>query len=141
MHKSTLFLVIALLLQACSSSGKNEKVAEKMRMHEPSEMALLMRQMYEYHKVVKAQIVAKDSLLAYPDEFIKIHTAVLMDPSERDAEFDSLAVEFVKFQKSVFSTNLDSTTYYFNQSVKTCVACHQTRCTGPIPKIEKLLIN
>lgn len=141
MHIPLLFLVIVLLLQSCGSSDKIEKVAGKMLMHEPSEMALLMRQMYAYQKVVKTQIVSQDSLPAYPEEFTKIHTAVLMDPTERDVEFDSLAIKFIAFQKAVFTANSDSATYYFNQSVNTCVACHQTRCTGPIPKITKLLID
>ncbi|WP_232829159.1 hypothetical protein [Aureibaculum luteum] len=120
---------------------KKEKVGPEMKMYEPSEMALLMRQMYEFNKLTKAQIINRERLSAFPEEFVKIHNAIMTDPDERDSEFDSLAVQFVKFQKATYSTKSDSTAYYFNQSVNSCIACHQTRCTGPIPKIKKLIIN
>ncbi len=141
MHKSFCFLFTVLLLAACSKPVKKEKVGPEMKMYEPSEMALLMRQMYEFNKLTKAQIINRERLSAFPEEFVKIHNAIMTDPDERDSEFDSLAVQFVKFQKATYSTKSDSTAYYFNQSVNSCIACHQTRCTGPIPKIKKLIIN
>lgn len=109
-------------------------------MHEPTEMALLMRQMYEYNKLVKQQLIKGGRLAPFPEEFEKIHSAAVSDPSEKDAEFDSLAMVFMKFQNKTFSTKKDSSAYYFNQSINTCVACHETRCTGPIPKIKRLKI-
>ena len=141
MYKSLCFLFAVLLLIACNNFAKKEKVEEEMQMYESSEMALLMRQMYEFNKLTKTQIINKDSLSSFPEEFVNIHKAIMTDPDERDAEFDSLAVEFIKYQKATFSTKSDSTAYYFNQSVNSCVACHETRCTGPIPKIKKLIIN
>ncbi len=140
-QKSLSFLFAILLVVACNNAPKKEKVEEEMQMYEPSEMALLMRQMYEFNKFTKAQIINKDSLSAFPEEFVNIHEAVMTDPDERDAEFDSLALQFVNFQKATFSTKSDSTTYYFNQSINSCIACHETRCTGPIPKIKKLIIR
>ncbi|RPD99656.1 hypothetical protein EGM88_03690 [Aureibaculum marinum] len=142
--RQLLFLLITLFfLTSCAKSEKAEKEnkAEEMQMYEPSEMALLMRQMYEFNKVTKARIINKDSLLSFPEEFVNIHKAVLTDPDDRDVEFDSLAVEFINYQKATFSTTSDSTAFYFNQSINSCIQCHQTRCTGPIPKIKKLLIN
>jgi len=142
MYKVIGFFIVCLILLSCNLNNKNEKGDDKtLMMYQPSEMALLMRQMYEFNKVVKKQIIHKDSLLPFPEEFLTIHSAVLTDPSERDIEFDSLAKQFVYQQKSTFSSSLDSTAYYFNQSVNTCIACHETRCTGPIPKIKKLLIH
>lgn len=144
MQKSLLLLFTILLLFSCAKADKAEKeviVEPEMQMYEPSEMAILMRQMYEFNKATKTRILNNDSLLAFPEEFVNIHKAVLTDPKDRDAEFDSLAIAFVNFQKATFSTKSDSTSYYFNQSVNSCIDCHQTRCTGPIPKIKKLLIN
>ncbi|MET2983935.1 hypothetical protein [Aureibaculum conchae] len=141
MYKWLCFLFVVILLTACNNSAKKEKVEEEMQMYKPSEMALLMRRMYEFNKRTKTQIINKDSLSSFPEEFINIHKAIMTDPDERDAEFDSLAVEFIKYQKATFSTRSDSTAFYFNQSVNSCVACHETRCAGPIPKIKKLMIN
>ena len=140
-NKFLAFLII-VLLNSCDTFSKKENVElEEMQMYEPTEMALLMRRMYEFNKLTKSQIVNKDSLTAFPEEFADIHRAIMTDPDDRDAEFDSLANRFINFQKAAYSTKSDSTAYYFNQSVNSCIACHQTRCTGPIPKIKKLLIN
>jgi len=134
--------IVCLLLQSCNSNKKNVGVdSNALIMYEPSEMTILMRRIYEFNKVVKTQIISKDSLSAIPDEFANIHTANLTDPSERDDEFKSLAKSFIGFQKTAFSSNSDSTVYQFNESINACIECHKTRCTGPLPKIRKLLIN
>lgn len=109
-------------------------------MYEPSEMAILMRQMYEYNKVLRQQIISKDSLSTYPEEFLNIHSAVMTDANERDSAFEALSKRYLELQQSIF-TNKDSAKANFNKSVVTCVECHTTRCDGPIPKIKRLLIN
>jgi len=141
MYKIIGFFIVCFVLLSCNSNNKKEKVAKTLEMYQPSEMALLMRKMYEANKVVKNQIIRKDTLLPFPEEFLTIHSAVLTDPSERDEEFDSLAKKFINYQKNTFSSNSDSAAYHFNQSINTCIACHETRCTGPIPKIKELLIH
>lgn len=135
-------IIICLLLQSCDSKNKNIKVDNsELIMYKPSEMTILMRRIHEYNKVVKNQIINKDSLLAFPDEFTNIYSASLADSTERDDEFVVLAKSFIDFQKMTFSPKSDSTVYNFNQSINTCIECHKTRCPGPIPKIKKLLIN
>jgi hypothetical protein len=110
-------------------------------MYEPSEMTILMRGIHEVNKVVKDQIIKKDSLLAFPEEFKKIFSATLTDSTERDDEFIVLARSFIDLQKMTYTTYSDSTVYNFNRSIDNCVECHKTRCPGPIPEIKKLFIN
>ncbi len=142
MYKKIRLSIVCLVLLSCNSNNKNKKADDKtLIMYQPSEMALLMRKMYEVNKVAKNQIIQKDILLSFPEEFSTIHSATLTDPSERDEEFDSLAKQFISYQKTTFSSNSDSTVYYFNKSVNTCITCHETRCTGSMPKIKKLLIK
>ncbi len=141
MNKIIGFFIVCFVLLSCNSNNKKEVVDNALIIYQPSEMTLLMRKMYEVNKVVKNQIINKDSLITFPEEFSTIHSAVLTDPSERDKEFDSLANQFVKDQKATFFSNSDSAKYHFNKSVNTCITCHETRCTGPIPKIKKLLID
>lgn len=109
-------------------------------MYEPTEMALLMRTMYEYNRVLKKRIVENDSLGDFPKEFLAIHGAKMTDETERDSAFEALSKKYMKLQQSVFTTK-DSVKTKFNQAVASCVECHQTRCTGPIPKIKRLLIH
>ena len=140
MKKGIGLIIISIALLSCNFENNKEQVYKPV-MYQPTEMALLMRKMYEVNKTVKTQIISKDSLLTFPVEFSRIHTAELTNPSERDKEFDSLAKVFIDHQKATFSSNSDSLVFYFNQSVNTCITCHETRCVGPIPKIKKLLIH
>ena len=142
MDKIIGLLIICFVLMSCNLTTKKTGVEKtKPLMYEPSEMAILMRQMYEVNKIAKTQIIGNNTLVSFPENFLTIHSAVLTDSTDRDNEFDSLAAQFVNYQKSVFSSSSDSTVYYFNKSINTCIACHKTRCTGPIPKIKKLLIH
>jgi hypothetical protein len=141
MIKNIAVFITCLLCISCNVDSKKEYVSEEPLMYQPTEMALLMRKMYEVNNVVKKQIINKDSILPFPEEFSNIHTAVLTDPTERNSEFDSLAHLYLTYQKDLFNTVNDSTVYYFNKSVNTCIACHETRCVGPLPKIKKLLIR
>ena len=91
--------------------------------------------------IAKGQIIKKDSLLAFPEEFTELFTATLTDSTARDDDFLKFARSFIDLQKMAFSSYSDSTVYQFNQSINNCVECHRTRCPGPIPEIKKLLIN
>ena len=139
MRKILVLLILFVAFQSCKSK-EEKKQAKAPVMYQPSEMAILMRGMYEFNKVVKTQIINKDSILPFPEEFLNIHSAVLTDKFERNVEFDSLSKKYLDYQKAIYTSSSDSTAYYFNQSIQTCVTCHEPRCTGPIPKIKKLLI-
>ncbi|MGB5362719.1 MAG: hypothetical protein WBN17_05395 [Aureibaculum sp.] len=141
MIRNLAVIITFFLCTSCNINVKKENVDEEPLMYQPTEMALLMRKMYEVNNVVKKQIINKDAILPFPEEFSNIHTAVLTDPSERNSEFDSLANLYLNYQKDLFNTGNDSTVYYFNKSVNTCITCHETRCVGPLPKIKKLLIR
>jgi len=141
MNKVTFFAFFCFSLLSCNNTKNKDQVYKEPVMYQPTEMALLMRKMYEVNKVIKTQIINKDSLLTFPVEFSNIHTAILTNPSERDKEFDSLSKLFIDYQKATFTSNSDSIVYHFNRSINTCISCHETRCVGPIPKIKKLIIH
>ena len=133
-------LLALLLFASCKTEVKKVEVKEKLIMYQASEMTELMRGIYEYTKLSKQKIENNQDLFRYPEEFKKISTAKLTDPSERDAEFDSLAVIFLENQKGAYAFKGDLVKYSYNKSINACITCHKTRCTGPLPKIRKLLI-
>lgn len=139
MRKIFVFIILLVAFQSCDFK-KEAKKAQEPIMYKPSEMAILMRGMYEFNKVLKTQIINRDSLLPFPEEFVNIHSAVLTDKFERNDKFDSLSIKYLVYQKAIYTSNTDSAIYYFNKSISTCVVCHESRCTGPIPKIQKLVI-
>ena len=141
MKKAIGLLIICMAILSCNLANNKEQVYQEPVMYKPTEMALLMRKMYEVNNLIKTQIINKDTLLSFPQEFSNIHTAVLTKPSDRDIEFDSLAKVFIDHQRATFSSGSDSLVFHFNKSITTCISCHESRCVGPIPKIKKLLIH
>ena len=139
MAKFIVLFLSCLTVISCQKKNVAQKV-EVPVMYEASEMAILMRGMYEFNNVVKAQIINKESLTPFPEVFEDIHSAVLTDKFERNNEFDSLSKQFINYQNALYSSGSDSTVYFFNKSINTCITCHEPRCTGPIPKMKKLLI-
>lgn len=137
-------LILLTLMLGCKSEKedkKTEKKSDTSMIRKPSEMASLMNKMYEENEKVKKKILKGEDLLDFPEEYLKIHTATLTDPSDRTPEFRAFSELYLNNLKVVFKTSKDSLKYRFNETVNSCIACHQTTCLGPIPRIKKLLIK
>lgn len=140
-------LVIALL--GCNSSERSEKkvtITDGTKTHEvykPSEMSSLMKGMYAYNEQLKAEIEEGSELSSeFPDEFLKIHSAELSETKLRNETFEHFSGEFVDAQRQVFLTDSEVPVKdRYNNAINVCLSCHKTECTGPIPKIKKLLIK
>lgn len=111
-------------------------------MYSASELALLMEEMYQYNDSIKTLI--ENGILPtqqFPDKFLKIHTAEMTNTFERNSIYESFAKTFVEHENSINTSTLGNVKTNFNNAINTCIACHQTSCTGPIPRIKKLLIK
>jgi len=113
---------------------------EKFDMYEMSEMALLMEQMYVDNERLKSKIIANDSLGGFPEHFKNIHTSAFTDPTEKDEFFNEQSKLFLEAQEKIYN-DPQNAKMHFNNAVKVCIECHQVKCSGPIPKIKKLLIQ
>lgn len=144
MNRIVVFFVL-LLFVSCSSKVTQEKgliKKDKLVMYSASELALLMEEMYQYNDSIKTLI--ENGILPtqqFPDKFLKIHTAEMTSTFERNSIYESFAKTFVEYEKSINTSTLENVKINFNNAINTCIACHQTSCTGPIPRIEKLLIK
>lgn len=138
-----ILLVISLCFIgfSCDTSKKEEIVKNaELVMYKPSEMALLMNEMYLFNEKTKEKIIKNEDLGDFPTNFLNIHSAILTDPTDRTVGFESFSKAFLLNQQAVFSANTADKKEQFNVMVNSCVACHKTTCIGPIPKIKKLLI-
>lgn len=128
--------------QTAATSADSSKVtkSKKFDMYEMSELALLMEQMYIDNQRLKDKIVANDSLGSFPEHFRNIHESAFTDPTEKDAFFKEQAALFLAAQEKIYQ-DPDNAKAHFNQAVNVCIECHQVKCSGPIPKIKKLLIQ
>lgn len=140
---SFLFVFVSCNETAEKATPENSEKQEIVYdMYEPSEMANLMNQMYAYNLEVKNAIVSGKDIEEFPLDFLKIHTAELSDFKKRNETFESFSKLFIQAEKELYNPNSEvSETDRFNTVVNLCISCHQTECTGPIPRIKKLLIK
>lgn len=142
------YFSLVFLLVSCNDTEEkaipetSEKKEIVYDMYEPSEMANLMNQMYAHNVGVKNAIIAGEGISEFPLDFLKIHTAELSDFKKRNETFESFSKLFIQAEKDLYNPDLErSETDRFNTVVNLCISCHQTECTGPIPRIKKLLIK
>lgn len=135
------FTLLILFFFGCKDNKEEEKEELVYEMYQPSEMTLLMRQMYEHNEEIKASILEGEIPTDFPEVFLKIHSAELSSFKSRNETFQGFSALFIESEKQIFndSSMVDLKTRY-NNTINLCISCHQTECTGPIPKIKKLLI-
>lgn len=123
------------------ASETNSKVnKDGFEMHEMSEMAALMEQMYVDNQRLKERILRNDTIGKFPQHFIRIHKAIMTDETDKDSFFDEQAAKFIKAQELIYEDPKNAKEH-FNNGIDACIKCHEVKCGGPIPKIKKLYIE
>ncbi|GAA3782430.1 hypothetical protein GCM10022271_13420 [Corallibacter vietnamensis] len=143
-----LSFLACLFILSCNDSKKDNETTQNKKepivydMYEPSEMALLMNEMYAHNLKIKQDILDGKMPAEFPLEFLKIHSAELTKAKDRNATFESFSKLFIQTEKEIFNqASTQPIEERFNNAVNVCISCHQTNCTGPIPRIKKLLIK
>ena len=140
---TNLFLVLCLF--SCNNTKKHTievKVDFVYDMYKSSEMSILMNEMYTYNLKLKQEIVEGKTPTEFPSIFLNIHTDELSEFKSRNENFQAYSTLFVEHQKEIFNTDTQvDIRERYNSTINLCVSCHLTECTGPIPKIKKLLIK
>ena len=137
-------LLLITIFLSCNSTEKEavEKEAVVYDMYQPSEMSNLMKEMYEFNLKTKQDIIDGNIPDEFPEFFLKIYTAELSEFKSRNETFQAFSKLFIQKQKEIFDTSLTiDVKERFNNAINLCISCHTTECTGPIPKIKKLLIH
>jgi cytochrome c553 len=64
----------------------------------------------------------------------------MTDEKENDAFFKKQAAHFINAQEMIYKDPANAKKH-FNDGVDACIACHEVKCGGPIPRIKKLYIE
>ncbi len=140
---------IFFLISACSNAEKEQQVNEEVitevvdnHPNKDSELALLMRKMYNDADSIKQLIVNDEGNISkeYIDALERIHTATPTDADVKTPEFKAYTELMVNEANALFSSETNKKEG-FNNLVNKCVECHQSFCPGPIKKIKKLEIK
>ena len=143
---SYLFFLSLFILTSCKNEEKVVEVPSKTKvkyeMYQPSEMAGFMKAMYAYNLQLKSQIVAGETPSSLPLDLVKLHSAEMSKGKSRTQNWQSFVNVFIESQEAVVDTLSNSEIKErYNAAISNCLNCHKTECTGPIPKIKKLLIQ
>ncbi|MCF8238045.1 MAG: cytochrome c [Saprospiraceae bacterium] len=146
MKWSSLLLVFSLLAFGTSCSQREESCAApaKKKIYNPngdSELALLMRDMFDEGMRVKEEVaVGKRPMPKWDAD--AIFTAHATQPDKvATPEFKAYAQAFLEAAKAMEDASPEAYRQSYQGMVKTCVACHQEVCPGPIVKINKMLLD
>ena len=103
-----------------------------------SELALLMRDMYEEALYVKQQVeLGKPANIKLDHE--KILTAHATEPEKAASdEYKAFAGVYLQTIEALKKANAEELPDMYNNLVVSCSTCHQALCPGPLARIEKL---
>lgn len=147
--RSVLGCLMLFTVLGCNSSPEKETANPKIvdgntlyEVYQPSEMSSLMKGMYAYNEQIKRDIKEGNTPSEFPEEFLKIHTAEMSETKSRTDNFQLYSGKYIQAQRLVFvEDSTASLVKRHNDAIGMCISCHKTECTGPIPKIKKLLIT
>lgn len=137
-----LFAVVACSKKESKTQQKScskESKGKSFKMYQMSEMSALMEQMYVDNQRLKARILNGDTIGKFPNHFLKIHSALMTDPTENDLFFKEQAQRFIDAQELIYQDPKNAK-QHFNDGVDACIQCHEEKCGGPITRIKKLYI-
>ena len=118
-----------------------EIVWEADEVNKSSELALLMRKMWEENMELKEIVANGGKIDSFPKSYYTIHSATATNPDEINNVYHSFADMYLNSMNNLTDPGNEDDIAAFNNMVKACVDCHQQYCHGPIPKIKKLYIK
>lgn len=137
---------------ACNSSTEEstsqpapteEAASTGIVMPESSELALLMRRMFDDNMAMRESILNGELPTEFPiEEYRRLHSANATEPEKITETYHAMADAYLESMNIIVSGEGGDAVEAFNNMVNACVGCHRSvSCPGPIPKIQKLRIK
>ncbi|MBT8232808.1 MAG: hypothetical protein KJN84_09275 [Bacteroidia bacterium] len=133
------FLVLfSLMLFSCN---QDKKCVQPINPNGDSELALLMREMFDNSMAVKTEFL-KNHEIKELKKFDDMKSAEATEPEKAKSDLyaamaDSYLASVETVNKALSENYIDT----YNGMVENCMACHKTMCPGPMVKIKKLYIE
>jgi cytochrome c556 len=132
---------VAAFFYSCNNNSRVQTTDAKADSVKVSELALLMRDMYQDAEQMKADLQNGKLPVDFREKFKAIHSAIPTEPLSNKPAFDAMAQGYLAEMDSIYSfTDATKRVEKFNLMVQNCVTCHQQYCPGPIKRIKKLII-
>ena len=134
------FKIIAslLLLFALLVSCNQGKQQSPINPNGDSELALLMREMYDEAERIKQQIENGEPVEINLDHE-SILTAHATEPDKVASEqYKAFAKSYIQSIKNLESAEPEQLVSLYDHVVNNCMVCHRALCPGPVVRIKKL---
>lgn len=137
--KRLVTISIIVLAVGCQEQEPQKKTKRPINPNGDSELALLMRDMFEESDSLK-QLVLNGKQLSGLKKYQEIHSAIPTDPDVTGPIFEAFAKSYIESIKTLEAS--DSTAVFnFNRMVDQCMNCHTEFCPGPKKRIKQLYIE
>ena len=131
--------------ESCASDKNDGLVPSSINPNGDSELALLMRAMFDDGMRIKEQI-KQGVTPTLVEEFKQIHTAQPTPGKEKDVNtptfkaFATAYLDALESLKNLSNDHPEKNVQKFNHLVSTCMNCHKAVCPGPMVRIKKLYL-
>jgi hypothetical protein len=106
-----------------------------------SELALLMRDMFDDGMRMKGQIENGDKLEVLAN-FEKIHTVQATEPEKAASKkFKMYADAYLNLLEQLKISSQEGTIDLYQALVENCMSCHRAMCPGPMVRIKKMFLK
>ena len=131
------FLIISALFFSACISYKEEPITITDP-NDTSEMALLMRDMFERLQVIKDKIENNENLSEEQLSFAIIHSQEATDSSFIK---EGLVGMSESYSRIINQFNNYPSKENYKSIVNTCINCHISMCPGPLERIDNLILK
>ena len=126
-----LFLILSVLFfSACINNNEDSTIITDP--NDTSEMALLMRDMFERLEVIKYKIENNESLSEEQLSFAIIHS---------QEATEGLVPMSEGYSRIINQFNNYPSKENYKSIVNSCINCHISMCPGPLERIDNLILN
>jgi len=144
MKKFAVLGILIFLIFSCQQepTASKKKQGWKPELDQPSELALIMRDMNTEALKRKAKLEHGELDHTLSETLFDMLTAHPTKPHMKGEGFEPYAKSFIGIYNQIQSAEDVSTQIKaHNNMVNACIACHTQFCDGPISRIEKLYIK
>lgn len=137
-------MIAGIFLLTCQDEKLPKKSEKKTTIYNPngdSELALLMREMWDDCMRVKEEVEAgKESNFSFDPK--AIFTAHATEPEKAASEtYRQMGEVYLRASESFEKAGSTERKDYYQALITTCVSCHKQLCPGPVAKINKLYLE
>ena len=127
--------ILALIISSCSNKEEKQTITDP---NNTSEMALLMRDMFNQLEVIKEEIEKGENLSSEQLDFATIHKQKATDESFLK---EGLVPMSKGYSLVVEDFNKNPSKEKYKSIVNTCISCHISMCPGPLERIDNLIVK